>query len=715
MVVLGRLVGRWFGREDGEIMRAVEFITEYRSVEVGRVLDLTLTKNYPNYSVLDGKILDVSPKGKYKIQIVAAEVIPGRKATVKVGDTIAIDSYFLKQSLKESVINEVSAADLEQWNPERFQTQQEADPIGMISDKQSFSNRLPSCLDMPIKLPGTAIKNPYKNKGVVEFVQRSLQHNQKVNPRFDQSYVYLTVDQRMVEGNKTHRRGGAHFDGMQGERYKIKLPMDQNYIVSDYNPTHLYNQPFDARGLSTKHHNWFHELEKQVDKSRTFIPDPYVIYFVSGYHMHESPIAPETRMRTFMRISVGYKPGGLPGETPNPLLPTPRLNRDREIPANLKKDLKVAAAPDPSKIVAPSGSVDTLEEYWKKTLGAIGVSGALVGGGMSEPRTAPEVRPTAAATVARPENPDVSILAQTMWGEARSHGADGMLAVGNVIKNRAEANMKMFGQGIRGVALKPKQFSCWNAGDPNRDRIKKMLEYDRLISLRRSPDGTPFDEWFDEFEDSRDYMDYEAWLLAKDIAKKIISGRASDPTNGAVYYHTTDVNPSWNANLDHVATVDNHVFYTLPENLSEYKVDNVEGLGSVPYNQNVDYFGLRVMMKPSTFLSLALPLNEPRSVEHIMQHMKDGGALGAPFLDVKIPADWEEDDFTRPASISGHEGRNRMLAIQKLEGDDPVEVHLLLKDGWRARNLTSDMIKELQNGMMNQSRNRYVTGPLFSK
>lgn len=359
---------------------------------------------------------------------------------------------------------------------------------------------------------------------------------------------------------------------------------------------------------------------------------------------------------------------------------------------------------------------EELKEDWKKTLGAIGVAGALAAGAQNtmQPKTAPEVRPAVSSTVAPAENPDVSILAQTMWGEARSHGATGMLAVGNVIKNRAEANMKMFGQGIRGVALKPKQFSCWNEGDPNRDRIKEILEYDRLISLRRSPDGTPFDEWFAKFKNSGNYMDYKAWLLAKDIAKKIIAGKASDPTNGAVYYHTTDVDPAWNANLDHVATVGNHLFYTLSENLSEYKVDNVEGLGSVPYNQNVDYFGLRVLMKPSTFLNLALPLNEPRSVEYIMQHLKNGGALGAPFLEVKIPADWEEDDFTQPASIFGHEGRNRMLAIQKLEGDDPVEVHLLLKNGWRARNLTPDMIKEMQNGMMNQSRNRYVTGPLFS-
>lgn len=372
---------------------------------------------------------------------------------------------------------------------------------------------------------------------------------------------------------------------------------------------------------------------------------------------------------------------------------------------------------------------EELKEDWKKTLGAIGAAGALTIGGhsMMPPKTStadkppvvapdkpPVVAPVKPAVTAPAENPDVSILAQTMWGEARSHGAKGMLAVGNVIKNRAEANEKMFGQGIRGVALKPKQFSCWNEGDPNRDRIKKILKYDKLINLRQSPDGTPFNEWFAKFKNTGYYMDYKAWLLAKDVAKKIIGGTAPDPTNGAVYYHTTAVKPIWRTKLDRVAVIGNHIFYTPPEKLSEYKVDNVEGLGSVPYNQDVDYFGLRVMMKPSIFLELALPLTEHRSVEYIIQHMKNGGALGAPFLDVSIPADWEDDDFTQPASISGHEGRNRMIAIQKLEGDAPVEVHLLLKNGWRARHLTADMINELQNGMMNQSKSNFINGPLFS-
>ena len=81
-------------------MRAFEFIYE----EVGRMLDLT--KNYPHYSILKGKILDISPKGKYKIQIVDAEIIPGKKASVKVGDTVVIGANFLKQALKESELDE---------------------------------------------------------------------------------------------------------------------------------------------------------------------------------------------------------------------------------------------------------------------------------------------------------------------------------------------------------------------------------------------------------------------------------------------------------------------------------------------------------------------------------------------------------------------------------------------------------------------------------
>ncbi len=351
---------------------------------------------------------------------------------------------------------------------------------------------------------------------------------------------------------------------------------------------------------------------------------------------------------------------------------------------------------------------EALPKWAKGALGAAALAGA--GAGYMATKNQEPVKHSVSVQL---ENPDLNVLAQTIWGEARQDGVKGMIAVGNVIKNRVEANKAMFGQGIRGVALKPKQFSCWNPGDPNREKLKDILQYDKIISLRKSPTGEPFNEWFQKFKNTGEYLEYKSYLKAKEIAQQILDGTVPDITKGATYYHTTDVKPIWRKKLDKVAQFGDHVFYTLPEKVNEYKVDNVNGLGSVPYNQEVDYMGLRVKMKPSTFLKLALPLDQEKSVDYIVKHIKDGGSLGAPFLDISIPAAWESGDLDKQAQVKGHEGRNRMIAIMKTEGNDPVEVHLFFRGGIRARHLTSDMIQKLKTAMLNQS-GQLVMGDLFS-
>lgn len=348
---------------------------------------------------------------------------------------------------------------------------------------------------------------------------------------------------------------------------------------------------------------------------------------------------------------------------------------------------------------------DNLDEAlpkWAK--GALGAA-ALAGAGYMATQKSEE--PSKYEVTAEIANPELDTLAQTIWGEARQEGTKGMIAVGNVIKNRAEANKKMFGQGIKGVALKPKQFSCWNEGDPNREKLKDILQYDKLVSMRKSPTGEPFNEWFQKFKNTGEYLEYKSYIKAKEIAQQILSGSVPDPTKGAVYYHTLDVKPIWRTKLDQVAQFGNHVFYTLPEKVTEYKADNDingKGLGTTGYNSNVDYRGLRVLMKPSVFLSLAAHLSEPSSVDYIVQHMKDGGALGSPFLIVDIPEKYFEGDFTglNYAKVVGHEGRNRMIAIQKLEGDAPVEVHIFGYGEIRKRHFTPEIIEQLQLAMRSQ-------------
>ena len=150
----------------------------------------------------------------------------------------------------------------------------------------------------------------------------------------------------------------------------------------------------------------------------------------------------------------------------------------------------------------------------------------------------------------------------------------------------------------------------------------------------------------------------------------------------------------------------------LHEILSEVTIDNKQGAGAVPYNQDVDYFGLRTAMRPSVFLRLAAQLGQAHSAE-LEKYIADGGAIGAPFLEIKIPQGWEQGDFTEPAQVIGHEGRNRMAAIKKLEGDAPIEVHVFPKGGFRARDITPEFKAALSHHLYAENSTDLISGPLF--
>ncbi len=152
----------------------------------------------------------------------------------------------------------------------------------------------------------------------------------------------------------------------------------------------------------------------------------------------------------------------------------------------------------------------------------------------------------------------------------------------------------------------------------------------------------------------------------------------------------------------------------LIETLDEVRIDNKNGWGNVPFNQNVDYMGLRVHMKPSMFLELAHEIKEPLSAGDIEAHIRSGGAIGAPFLMVNIPEEWFDSDMIKPAWVRGHEGRNRMIAIRRTEGDLPVETHLFFSGGVRNRDLTPEIIDRLNRDIVSE-RGDLNKGPWFSQ
>ena len=113
---------------------------------------------------------------------------------------------------------------------------------------------------------------------------------------------------------------------------------------------------------------------------------------------------------------------------------------------------------------------------------------------------------------------ELEILARTIEAEAGGESKKGKLAVGAVIKNRADENR--YGTDIRSVILRKAQFSPWNSYtnyEEGKEQGKEML------GKRMKP--------------SKD--SYE-------VAKQILSGDYVDPTKGATHFVNPKVsNPSW--------------------------------------------------------------------------------------------------------------------------------------------------------------------------
>jgi len=205
---------------------------------------------------------------------------------------------------------------------------------------------------------------------------------------------------------------------------------------------------------------------------------------------------------------------------------------------------------------------EVIDEDIRKTLGDVGKAGLAGLMGAAVLATPSNKKYDDANTDNSQFAQEVKVLAQTMWGEARNLGTEGMNAVGHVIKNRAEVNAPRFGEGIKGVALKRKQFSCWNPSDPNREKIAEMRKIEFYFKTKQPPPGEEsFEDWEKKFKSSPQFGEYRAWLEAYDLAKKILSNKSYDTTKGALFYHTKGTHPYWAQGIKPITADSSHVFY----------------------------------------------------------------------------------------------------------------------------------------------------------
>lgn len=131
---------------------------------------------------------------------------------------------------------------------------------------------------------------------------------------------------------------------------------------------------------------------------------------------------------------------------------------------------------------------------------------------------------------------DLLVLTQTLWAEARGESDEGQEAVAAVIMNRYAVKYRG-ARTVADVCLTPWQFSCWNAGDPNRAAIARVTA---------APD--------------------DAFVRVRGIAQRALG--MAGPTIRAMpadvrHYYAASMRPppSWSLNQAPYRRIGAHIFY----------------------------------------------------------------------------------------------------------------------------------------------------------
>lgn len=126
---------------------------------------------------------------------------------------------------------------------------------------------------------------------------------------------------------------------------------------------------------------------------------------------------------------------------------------------------------------------------------------------------------------------EYEVLARTIWGEARSEGLAGMVAVASVIMKRVSMGYQGFG--IKEVCTRKYQFSCWLEGDPNRNKLLGVSGADPIFA--------------------------QCCVIAELAAQ----GLLNDNTQGSKHYHVTSMGfpVSWGEEKEPCVIIEDHSFY----------------------------------------------------------------------------------------------------------------------------------------------------------
>ncbi|MBD9525960.1 MULTISPECIES: cell wall hydrolase [Paracoccus] len=125
----------------------------------------------------------------------------------------------------------------------------------------------------------------------------------------------------------------------------------------------------------------------------------------------------------------------------------------------------------------------------------------------------------ATADTKSPKTSDLQCLSEALYFEARGEGHKGQQAVAEVILNRVDH--PKFPKSVCGVVNQKGQFTY------KKSRIREQGAFNR----------------------------------AQKIAKAALQGAPRNLTNGATYFHTGGVKPSWSRKFERTTRIGSHTFY----------------------------------------------------------------------------------------------------------------------------------------------------------
>lgn len=182
-------------------------------------------------------------------------------------------------------------------------------------------------LDLPVKMAGdSCFRIPNDIKGFEHVINASVDYEVKNFGNIEDYYVYITIDQKTVNGGNTGRRPGAHSDAyieQNGIQVDVKKDtaslineISHTYIAYDTSPTEFFNAKFPISG---KCDEVMSDFDAIAETAEVITYPCFTLLMMTPYAVHRSAVVDETTFRTFVKVSISKRKYTREGNTKNEL------------------------------------------------------------------------------------------------------------------------------------------------------------------------------------------------------------------------------------------------------------------------------------------------------------------------------------------------------------------------------------------------------------